>query len=102
MTNYIESEYVSPYEPPKEKQSNIKKKDWSNIDRVMGTGKRKSCRAICIIKPGKGVVTVNKEAFIRYFPCPLERRKCLKAMDIAGVACDFDVVFHLHGGGVSA
>ena len=32
----------------------------------------------------------------------MERRKCLKAIDIAGIACDFDVDFFIYGGGVSA
>lgn len=69
---------------------------------MLGAGKRKSCSAFCILKPGTGVVRVNKGEFIRYFPCPMERRKCLKAIEIAGIACEFDIDFFLRGGGVSA
>ncbi|MFO0131609.1 MAG: 30S ribosomal protein S9 [bacterium] len=68
----------------------------------MATGKRKSCKVVVILKPGKGIVKINRTDFIKYFPCPIERRKCLKAMEMAGIACDFDVEFFITGGGYSA
>jgi len=31
----------------------------------------------------------------------MERRKCLKSLEIAGIACEFDVNFTIYGGGTS-
>ena len=78
------------------------KQDLSVVDQVVGVSKRKSCTARCILKPGKGVVTINKTPLLHYFPCPMDRRRCLKSMEIAGIACEFDLAFYIEGGGTSA
>jgi len=102
MENLQETEYVQPYQEKQVSKNLEEKQSLNENEKVIGVGKRKACSVTCILKPGKGVVTVNKEAFIRYFPCPMDRRKCLKSMEIAGIACEFDIDFLIYGGGTSA
>ncbi len=75
---------MQPYESVQEAKKVIKKKDWTKSDKVFASGKRKTCSSLAILKPGSGKVTINREPFIRYFPCPMDRRHVLKAIEIAG------------------
>ena len=39
------------------------KRDYTKSDRVIATGKRKSCNVVVTLKPGKGIVKINRTDF---------------------------------------
>jgi small subunit ribosomal protein S9 len=67
-----------------------------------GTGKRKTARARVFLRPGNGVVTVNRRTIEDYFPNDLHRMTARSPMTITDHGTSFDVQVTCSGGGVSA
>lgn len=65
------------------------------------TGRRKSATARVRLKPGKGVITVNKRGFEEYFPREALRLIINQAFETAEAVNRFDVVATCTGGGLS-
>ncbi|MEW6276612.1 MAG: 30S ribosomal protein S9 [Bacillota bacterium] len=66
-----------------------------------GTGRRKNAVARVYLVPGEGRVTINDREIGRYFGRKILEMQALQPMEITGTAGRFDVVAHVHGGGVS-
>jgi len=66
-----------------------------------GTGRRKTSTARVIIKPGKGVVTVNGREVENYFPVEIIRQQALSPMTETQTSGRLDVRVTVEGGGVS-
>jgi len=66
---------------------------------IWGTGRRKAAVARVRIKPGEGVMVVNKKDWREYFTTPAQQlaaRAALVATDAEG---RYDVYVSVHGGG---
>ena len=70
--------------------------------RYRATGKRKTSVARVILRPGKGVYTVNGRPLDTYFPRPTLQHTARQPLETAGYQESMDVVAKIHGGGVSA
>ena len=65
------------------------------------TGKRKSSKARIFIRPGTGVITVNKRTFENYFPNEALRVNVKKPLLLTETTDKFDVYATVAGGGIS-
>jgi len=45
------------------------------------------------LKTGSGIVKINRIPFVRYFPCPMDRRHVLKPIEIAGFLQKIILIF---------
>lgn len=70
--------------------------------RYRGTGKRKAAIARVILKPGKGVYTINGRTLENYFPRPTLLVTAREPLAAVGYEERMDVVARIHGGGVAA
>jgi small subunit ribosomal protein S9 len=68
---------------------------------VQSTGRRKAAVARVRIRPGSGVLTVNKRPLDEYFPSATHRMVITEPMRLVERAEDYDVDSTLDGGGVS-
>ena len=69
--------------------------------RAYATGRRKDSVARVWIKPGKGIITVNKREFENYFGRPTLRMVLNQPFVAAGRKGNYDVVCTVKGGGLS-
>jgi small subunit ribosomal protein S9 len=69
--------------------------------RAYATGKRKDAVARVWIKPGKGVITVNKKDFKAYFARPVLQMLLQQPLNAANRASQFDIFVTVAGGGLS-
>jgi small subunit ribosomal protein S9 len=69
--------------------------------RAYATGKRKDAVARVWIKPGKGVITVNKKDFKAYFARPVLQMLLQQPLNAANRASQFDIIVTVAGGGLS-
>jgi small subunit ribosomal protein S9 len=69
--------------------------------RAYATGKRKDAVARVWIKPGKGVITVNKKDFKAYFARPVLQMLLQQPLNAANRASQFDINVTVAGGGLS-
>ena len=69
--------------------------------RAYATGKRKNAVARVWIKPGKGVITVNKKDFKAYFARPVLQMLLQQPLNIANRATQYDIRISVAGGGLS-
>ncbi len=67
-----------------------------------GTGKRKTAVARVFMKPGTGLITVNKREFENYFPMLPLQKVVLSSLETTGNEGKFDIKVNLRGGGKSA
>lgn len=65
------------------------------------TGRRKEAIARVRLRPGTGVVTVNKRPIEQYFPSLAQRNAATEPLRVANVAGDYDVDATIDGGGLS-
>jgi small subunit ribosomal protein S9 len=72
-----------------------------SLGRAYATGKRKDAVARVWIKPGKGVITVNKKDFKQYFARPVLQMLLQQPLAAANRATQFDIVVTVAGGGLS-
>ncbi|MDX8389151.1 MAG: 30S ribosomal protein S9 [Mariprofundaceae bacterium] len=64
-----------------------------------GTGRRKSSVARVIIKPGKGVISINGREAENYFPVELVRQEAFSPLQLAKLDGRIDVRITVNGGG---
>lgn len=71
------------------------------IEQNYGTGRRKSSTARVFLRPGKGVITVNKKALDDYFGRETSRMIVRQPLEVLEVSEKFDVYVTVSGGGLS-
>lgn len=79
----------------------IRKANRDKQGRSYATGKRKNAIARVWIKPGKGLVTVNKKTMDEYFARPVLKMIVEQPFGIVNRVGQFDVVCTVKGGGLS-
>jgi small subunit ribosomal protein S9 len=72
-----------------------------SLGRAYATGKRKDAVARVWIKPGKGVITVNKKDYKAYFARPVLQMLLQQPLNAANRATQFDIFVTVAGGGLS-
>lgn len=87
------------FELPKERIPPPPKKWAPPTGDVYDWGKRKSGTALCRIRPGTGIVNINRMNIRHYFPDPYERGDALKPALMTGMAGKIDVDFFIQGSG---
>jgi small subunit ribosomal protein S9 len=65
------------------------------------TGKRKSAIARVWLRPGNGVITVNRREFETYFPLETHRNVIQEPLRITHTLERFNILVTVYGGGVS-
>jgi len=65
------------------------------------TGRRKQAVARVRLRPGTGVITVNKRGFEQYFTSATHRMVVVEPLRLANVAENYDVDATIDGGGVA-
>jgi small subunit ribosomal protein S9 len=71
-------------------------------NRTYATGKRKTASARVWIKPGTGVITVNKRTMDNYFVRETSRMIVKQPLELLEAVDQFDVFVNVRGGGNSA
>ena len=71
-------------------------------NRTYATGKRKTASARVWIKPGTGVITVNKRKFENYFVRETSQMIAKQPLELIEAADQFDVYVNVRGGGTAA
>lgn len=66
-----------------------------------GTGRRKTAVARVWLKPGTGVITVNKRPVETYFPVEAQRSLLNQPFTASQTAGKYDVLINVHGGGLN-
>jgi len=69
--------------------------------RAYATGKRKDAVARVWLKPGKGMITVNKKDFKAYFARPVLQMMLQQPLNLANRASQYDINVSVMGGGLS-
>lgn len=65
------------------------------------TGRRKQAIARVRLRPGTGVVTVNKRPIENYFPSLAQRNLATEPLRVANVAANYDIDATIDGGGLA-
>jgi len=65
-----------------------------------GTGRRKSAVARVIMRPGKGVITINNRAYDEYMPSALARLDISQPLVLTANESTFDISVSVFGGGL--
>jgi small subunit ribosomal protein S9 len=68
---------------------------------VQATGRRKEAVARVRLRPGQGVITINRRGFEDYFPTATARMLASEPLRLAGKAEEYDVEATIDGGGLS-
>ncbi|MCX7981305.1 MAG: 30S ribosomal protein S9 [Syntrophales bacterium] len=69
--------------------------------RYYSTGKRKTAVARVYMKPGSGVITVNKRSFDDYFTRDSLKMMIQQPLELVGKKDQFDFYINVRGGGIS-
>ena len=80
--------------PMKEKEAQIDSKG-----RAYGFGKRKTSKAIAVVMPGKGRITVNGKPLLQSLFMPMQRQRILTPLSVTNYTCLLDVNLKVWGGG---
>jgi len=72
-----------------------------SLGRAYATGKRKDAVARVWLKPGKGLITVNKKDYKAYFARPVLQMLLQQPLAAANRASQFDIIVTVAGGGLS-
>ena len=67
----------------------------------LATGRRKSSVARVYLRPGKGTITVNKQAIDVYFDRATLRMVLRQPLELFNLTDNFDMIINVHGGGKS-
>jgi len=65
------------------------------------TGRRKEAVARVRLRPGTGVITVNKRALDDYFPSATHRMVIAEPLKVLGLEETYDIDCTMHGGGIT-
>ncbi len=57
--------------------------------------------AVVTLRPGSGVVSVNKKTFVDYFPRAEDRHQVLYPLQVTELLGKYDVTVTVQGGGAS-
>ncbi|MDA8040709.1 MAG: 30S ribosomal protein S9 [Actinomycetota bacterium] len=68
---------------------------------VQATGRRKQAVARVRLRPGAGLITINRRKFEDYFPSATNRMLASEPLRVAGKADELDVDVTIDGGGTS-
>jgi small subunit ribosomal protein S9 len=68
---------------------------------VQSTGRRKEAVARVRLRPGTGVVTINKRAIENYFPMATQRMLVTAALTLTNTEETYDIDATMHGGGIT-
>jgi len=71
-------------------------------NRTYATGKRKTASARVWIKPGTGVISVNKRKFEDYFVRETSQMIARQPLELLEAADQFDIMVNVRGGGTAA
>ncbi|MGZ3449763.1 MAG: 30S ribosomal protein S9 [Polyangiales bacterium] len=71
-------------------------------NRTYATGKRKTASARVWIKPGTGVISVNKRKFEDYFVRETSQMIARQPLELLEAVDQFDVMVNVRGGGTAA
>jgi len=71
------------------------------VNRLTGTGRRKTAVARTLLSSGTGKITVNGRAFENYFPLESLRGVVTQPLIVTGMADKFDASITVSGGGPS-
>lgn len=66
-----------------------------------GTGRRKTSTARVFLRPGTGVITINRREFENFFPTAVLRTEIKQPLQLTDTADKFDVLATVAGGGVA-
>ena len=72
-----------------------------SVIQYQGTGKRKTSVARVFLRPGKGIIKVNRREFEVYFPNPVHRMVIQSPLALTNTQDKFDILVNVDGGGVS-
>ncbi len=73
----------------------------TSLVQYLGTGRRKKSVARVFLRPGKGSITVNGQAFDKYFTLEQSRVTVRQPLLATEMADKFDVLINATGGGYS-
>lgn len=65
------------------------------------TGRRKTAVARIHMKPGTGIITVNKRPFDDYFPTVALQNQLLAPLNVTGSVQSYDIKVNAQGGGIT-
>ena len=82
-------------------ETNLLQPKKDKLGRSYATGRRKDAVSRCWIKPGKGIITVNKRSIDEYFPRGTHRMVANQPFEVTGTVAQFDVLCTVKGGGLS-
>lgn len=71
----------------------------SQTDTIWGLGRRKTSVARVYLRPGTGVITVNKRPMEQFFTIDRRRKQVQAALELAGASDRYDVFVNVKGGG---
>ena len=66
-----------------------------------GTGRRKTSTARVFLRPGNGILTINRRVFEEFFPTEALRTQIKTPLVLTETADKFDILATVAGGGVS-
>lgn len=66
-----------------------------------GTGRRKTSTARVFLRPGTGVITVNRREFADFFPTAVLRTEIQQPLQLTETTDKFDVLATVAGGGIA-
>jgi small subunit ribosomal protein S9 len=69
--------------------------------RAYATGKRKDAIARVWLKPGKGMITINKKDYTQYFARPVLQMLLQQPLTAASRNTQYDIMATVKGGGLS-
>ena len=72
-----------------------------SVVQYYGTGRRKEATARVFLRPGTGVIRVNKRNFEDYFPQATLRMMIERPLEITETKGKFDIIANIRGGGLS-
>jgi len=71
------------------------------INQAHATGKRKTSVARIWLKPGTGIVTINKRSINEYMCLETDRVRAMEPLNLVGMQNKYDIMITVYGGGTS-
>jgi len=73
----------------------------AKLTRYYATGKKKTSIARIYMKPGTGIITINKRRFDEYFNRDTLKMLAVQPLEVTSNTGKFDIYANISGGGVS-
>ncbi len=71
------------------------------LEQYYSTGRRKEATARVFLRPGKGVLTVNRKPAFEHFTRVAHQRQMLEPLEVTDTLEKFDVLATVSGGGIT-